>query len=452
MSLAIIILAAGQGKRMQSRLPKVLHTLAGKPLLEHVINAAQALKPQAIFVIYGHEGLQVQTQLQHLNVTWVEQQQQLGTGHAVAQALPFINTDQTLVLVGDAPLITAQTLHHLTQQTSANNLGIVTVNTPTPTGLGRIVRNSQKKVTAIVEEKDATEKQKQIQEINSGIILAPTHQLKSWLPALKNNNQQQEYYLTDIVAMAVAENIEITTVEASTPEEVQGINDRLQLAQLERHYQHQQSKQLLLNGVTLLDPQRLDIRGELTCASDVIIDINVIIEGKVTIETGCYIGPHTILRDVTLGKNVQIKSHSIIETATIADGCILGPFARIRPGTQLANDVHVGNFVEIKNSTIAAKSKINHLSYIGDATIGQNVNIGAGTITCNYDGANKHQTIIEDEVFVGSNSALIAPITIGKAATIGAGSTLNRNVPSESLTLNRAETRTVSNWKRPTKK
>lgn len=453
MSLNIVILAAGQGKRMRSRLPKVLHKLAGKPLLEHVVDTAQTLNPKNIFIVYGHGGDQVREQLKHLSVDWIEQPQQLGTGHAVAQAIPHIDDNShVLVLVGDAPLITSATLQELIKQTSANSVGMVTATMPNPTGLGRIVRDTSNNVIAIVEEKDATAAQKQIQEINSGIIMAPTNKLKTWLANLKNNNQQNEYYLTDIMTMAVSDNVAITAVNAATPEEVQGINDRMQLLQLERYYQHQQAKQLMINGVTIIDPQRLDIRGKLDCATDVTIDINVIIEGNVTIGTGSYIGPNAILRDTHIGENVSIKSNCVIEEANIANDCTIGPFARIRPGTVLANEVHIGNFVEVKNSHIATKSKINHLSYVGDANVGQGVNIGAGTITCNYDGANKHQTVIEDDVFIGSNTSLIAPITVGKGATIGAGSILNKSVPADALTFNRAEARTISSWKRPAKK
>lgn len=453
MLLNIVILAAGQGKRMKSRLPKVLHKLAGKSLLEHVVDTAQTLNPKNIFIIYGHGGDQVREQLKHLSVTWIEQTQQLGTGHAVAQAIPQIDDNsQVLVLVGDAPLVTSNTLQQLIKQTSANSVGMVTVTMPDPTGLGRIVRDTSNHVIAIVEEKDATATQKQIQEINSGIIMAPANKLKVWLANLKNNNQQNEYYLTDIMTMAVSDNVTITTVNAATPEEVQGINDRVQLLQLERYYQYQQAKQLMINGVTVLDPQRLDIRGKLDCAPDVTIDINVILEGNVTIGTGSYIGPNTILRDTNIGENVSIKSNCVIEETNVANNCTIGPFARIRPGTTLANEVHIGNFVEVKNSQVAAKSKINHLSYVGDANVGQGVNIGAGTITCNYDGANKHQTIIEDEVFIGSNTALVAPITVGKGATIGAGSTLNKNAPADALTFNRAEARSIPGWKRPVKK
>jgi len=453
MLLNVIILAAGQGKRMQSRLPKVLHSLAGKPLLEHIVITAQSLNPKDIYIVYGHGGAQVREHLQHLAINWVEQAQQLGTGHAVQQAIPKINDDtQVLVLVGDAPLITTGTLQKLIAQTPANCVGIVTVTTPNPSGLGRIIRDQKNNVMGIVEEKDASTTEKQIQEINSGIIIAPAKKLKMWLAALKNNNQQAEYYLTDIIGMAAAENISITTISAISCEEVQGINDRIQLAQLERYYQLQQAQKLMLQGVTLIDPQRFDVRGELICAADVTIDVNVIIEGKVTLGPDSYVGANTILRNVTAGKNVIIKPNSIIEDATIGNACTIGPFARIRPGTVLADGVHIGNFVEIKNSTIANQSKINHLSYVGDAAIGQSVNIGAGTITCNYDGANKHQTIIEDDVFVGSNTALVAPITVKKGSTIGAGSTISRDVPANSLALTRAETRSIPAWKRPIKK
>lgn len=435
MTLNIIILAAGQGKRMQSAQPKVLHALAGKPLLHHVVTAAETLNPATIYVVYGHGGDKVQNQCNYLPVQWVEQKQQLGTGHAVAQAMPLINNEgQVLVLVGDIPLITATTLQRLMQSCNTG-VGLVTVNLANPNGYGRILRNANGQVIAVVEDKDANPQQKQIQEINTGIIAAPVSCLKRWLPLLKNQNAQGEYLLPDIMSMAVAENIPITAVTADSPYEVQGVNDRIQLAMLERYQQRQIANKLMLAGVTLMDPDRIDVRGELHAASDVIIDVNVIIEGNVSIGKNSIIGPNTLLRDVNIGENVTIKANSIIEEAEIANGCIIGPFARIRPGTKLDQNVHIGNFVEVKKSNIGEKTKINHLSYVGDASVGREVNIGAGTITCNYDGKNKYQTIIEDRVFIGSDTQLVAPITIGHDAIIGAGSTLTQDAPADATTI-----------------
>lgn len=450
----IIILAAGHGKRMHSDLPKVLHKLAGKPLLEYIVETVGQLKPRAIYAVYGNGGGQVPHYLAHLAVTWVKQKELLGTGHAVAQALPTIknNAAQVLILLGDTPLISAGTLKKLIQYTKPNEIGLITVTTQTPFGLGRIIRNKQGQVTQIVEEKEATLKQKKIQEVNSGIFFVPVKFLRDWLPKLKKINTQNEYYLTDIIEMAVQAKVNIVTVSSDIEGELQGVNDRIQLAKLERFYQHDQAEKLMLKGVTFCDPNRFDLRGKLKVEKDIIIDINVILEGKNSIGANSFIGPHTTLKNVKIGKDVIIKGYCVIEDAIIGNNCIIGPFARIRPGTKLENNVHIGNFVEVKNSKIQPKTKINHLSYVGDATIGKNVNIGAGTITCNYDGISKHQTIIEDDVFVGSNTALLAPIRVGKKATIGAGSTLSKNVPAEKLTLNRAETRTIAHWKRPTKK
>lgn len=452
MTLSIVVLAAGLGKRMCSTLPKVLHPLGGKPLLTHVITAAQALQPAGIYVIYGHQGERVRTQLADLNVQWIEQTQQLGTGHAALQAMPYLKGEQRiLILFGDGPLISPQTLQKLLHNTPENNLGLLTVNLPDPTGLGRMLRDAAGKVLAVVEEKDATLEQKKISEVNGGIMLAPLGCLRRWLDALNNNNAQGEYYLPDIIAMAVKENMAITTMMPDAIAEVQGVNDRAQLAALERIYQQQQAEKLMLAGVTLRDPNRFDLRGDAQIAADVTIDINVILEGTVTIGAGSYIGPNCLLTNVEIGTNVQIKANSVIENAIIAENCVIGPFARIRPETVLAAGVHVGNFVEIKKSKVAQGSKINHLSYVGDATVGAGVNIGAGTITCNYDGVNKYQTIIGDDVFIGSNSQLIAPVTIGEGATIGAGSTIVRNAPAGTLTLSRAEQKTVAGWRRKKK-
>jgi bifunctional UDP-N-acetylglucosamine pyrophosphorylase / glucosamine-1-phosphate N-acetyltransferase len=452
--LDIIILAAGHGKRMHSTLPKVLHKLAGKPLLEYIVETVKGLQPHAIYVVYGNGGGQVPQCLGHLAVNWVKQAELLGTGHAVAQAIPEIKQDESriLILLGDTPLVSLATLQKLIHATETHQMGLVTLTTQQPFGLGRILRDQQKKVVQIVEEKDASPEQKKIQEVNSGIFYVPIKLLKRWLPKIKKMNAQGEYYLTDIITMAVEEKIEIVTVASDIDGEMQGVNDCMQLAKLERYFQQQAAEKLMLAGVTLRDPDRFDLRGQLTVEKDVVIDVDVILEGENTIGANSSVGPHTILKDVKIGKNVEIKPYCLIEGATIEDNCIIGPFARIRPGSVLKNNVHIGNFVEVKKSQIEQESKINHLSYIGDANIGKNVNIGAGTITCNYDGATKHQTTIEDDVFIGSNTALIAPIRVKKGATIGAGSTLSKDVPAGKLTVNRAEAQTFENWKRPVRK
>lgn len=454
MTLSIVILAAGQGKRMHSRIPKVLHRLAGKALLEHVVATAYSINnTQQPVVIYGHEGEKVQQALAHLNVKWIEQTEQLGTGHALLQALPHLSKDsRVLVLYGDTPLVLAETLKNFIATTPIDALGILTANFSDPTGLGRIIRDSAGNIIRIVEEKDADDALRRIHEINTGIYLIPATILHKWLPTLKNNNAQKEYYLTDIIALAVQEKIPIHGSLSTTPEEVSGINDCMQLAASERFYQLRLANNLMRKGVILLDPHRFDVRGELTVGHDVIFDINVIIEGNVIIGNNCSIGPNTILRNTIIGDNVEIKANSVIDGAEIAAHCVIGPFARIRPGTILESEAHIGNFVEIKNSTIKTSSKINHLSYIGDSDVGKKVNIGAGTITCNYDGVNKHRTTIGDNAFIGSNSQLVAPVVIGEGSTIGAGSTITRDTPPNQLTLCRSPQRSIENWQRPRKK
>lgn len=452
--LSIVILAAGQGKRMHSDLPKVLHQLAGKSLLEHVVTTASHLEPsEPPIVIYGHQGDALKHQLAHLNVTWVLQTKQLGTAHALQQALPSIPAkSRVLVLYGDVPLISIETLKQFIAETPAQSLGIITAHISNPTGYGRIIRNEKNSIINIIEEKDATDQQRAIQEINSGIYLIPEAYLQKWLPQINNTNAQQEYYLTDLIRFAAKENIEICATQPYFYEEILGINDRIQLSQLERIYQRHYAEKLMRKGVTLYDPARLDIRGDIVTGKDVTIDINVILEGKVVLGNQCIIGANSILRNVILGEGVEVRANTIIDGAEIAAHCVIGPFARIRPGTEIAASAHIGNFVEIKNSIIGEHSKVNHLSYIGDSEIGKRVNIGAGTITCNYDGVNKHRTIIGDEASVGSNSQLVAPVTIGEGATIGAGSTITRDAPPNQLTLCRAEQRTIKNWQRPEKK
>ena len=453
MNLSIIILAAGQGTRMRSALPKVLHPVAGRPMLEHVVHTARALGASGIHVVYGHGGPQVLERLGHLPVHWVEQVQQLGTGHAVAQALPQVPPHhRALVLYGDVPLITPKTLKQLMDAASEDALGLLTVHLDDPTGYGRIVRDANGAVQRIVEEKDASAEEKRITETNTGMLVAPADDLRGWVAALRNHNAQGEYYLTDVIAQAVAAGMPVRTVAAPAFEEVLGVNNKAQLATVERIHQRRQAEQAMAQGATLLDPARFDVRGELEVGRDVVIDVNVVICGRVKLGDNVYVGPNCVLRDVEIASGTEIQAHSVVEEASLGPGCRIGPFARIRPGTALAEGVHVGNFVEIKKSTIARSSKVNHLSYVGDATVGARVNIGAGTITCNYDGANKFQTVIGDDVFVGSDTQLVAPVNIGDGATIGAGSTITKDAPAGELTLSRTPQVTRPGWKRPVKK
>ncbi len=453
MKLSIIILAAGLGKRMHSDIPKVLHHIADKPLIRHVLDTALALQPDSIHIVYGHGGTQVRETLADSDVFWVEQAQQLGTGHAVAQAMPEIADDaMVLVLCGDVPLITVKTLQTLSSQADNQSLGVLTIELDHPQGYGRIIRNTQGQVECIVEEKEANASQKQIQEINTGILIAPAAHLRRWLASLNNNNAQGEYYLTDIIAQAVFDNLPIHTTNPVDVHEILGINDSVQLSTLERYYQRQQVNQLMLAGVSVRDPERLDIRGTVQAGRDVSIDINVILEGDIKIGNRVKIGPHTVIRNATIANEVEILSHCVIENVVIGAQCRIGPFARLRPDTVLAEQVHIGNFVELKKSTVAQGSKINHLSYVGDSEVGSKVNIGAGTITCNYDGANKYKTIIGDNAFIGSDTQLVAPVTVGAGATIGAGSTITKNTPDDALTLSRTPQKTISGWQRPTKK
>lgn len=455
MATQVVILAAGKGKRMHSPLPKVLHELAGKPLIEHVITTSAPITAEkAPLIVYGHQGQLLKDRLSHLNVRWVEQKEQLGTGHALLQALPEIaDDDDVLVLYGDVPLISEMTLHKLIAATKQKNaLGIISTHLADPSGYGRIKRDEMQNIVAIVEDKDANDHEKKITEINPGIYFVQAKHLKNWLPKINNANDQNEYYLTDIITLAKAENITIQAISPTHVEEILGVNDRVQLAKLERFYQRQKAEKLMQSGVTIYDPARLDIRGDIAIGVDTIIDINVICEGRVSIGRECVIGANVILRNTEIGDRVEIKANSMIDGAEIASDCQIGPFARLRPGSVIAQNAHIGNYVEIKNSSIGEGSKVNHLSYIGDSEIGKRVNIGAGTITCNYDGVNKYKTIIGDYAFIGSDTQLVAPVTIGDGATIGAGSTITKNVPANSLTLTqKIEQRSFEDWQRPVK-
>ncbi len=449
--LNIVILAAGKGTRMYSEKPKVLHALAGKPLVQHVLDCASALKPQQICVVYGHGGEAVPNAMQQYAAKFVVQEPQLGTGHAVQQAMPHLSDDgDTLVLYGDVPLIQHSTLHQMQQV--GGGLVLLTVNLSNPTGYGRIVRNDQGDVQCIVEEKDATPEQREINEVNTGILLAPTQMLRGWLSKLRNNNSQREYYLTDIVGMAVQQGVAVHTVQPAHEWEIHGINSKAQLTVLERTWQLVEAGRLLVHGVTLADAARIDVRGKLSCGCDVEIDVGCIFEGEVSLGNNVRVGAYCVIKNSRIAADTDIAPYSHIDSCEVGANCHIGPYARLRPGTKLHDKVHIGNFVEIKNSEIAADSKANHLSYIGDSTVGKRVNIGAGTITCNYDGANKHRTIIEDDVFIGSDTQLVAPVTVGKGATIGAGSTITRNAPEDELTLSRGRQLTVAGWKRPIKK
>ena len=450
--LDIVILAAGKGTRMHSDLPKVLHELAGKSLLLHVIDTAKALDPAQICVVYGYGGDAVLRAMADPAVRMVRQEPQLGTGHALQQALPLLNPDHvTLVLYGDVPLIRAETLLPLVQSALPGNVALLTQELSDPSGYGRIVREGGK-VTRIVEQKDATATEREIGEVNTGILAAPNQFLPGWLAALRNTNAQGEYYLTDVIALAARQNVEIATSRPAHHWEVLGINSKSQLAHLERLYQHEQAQALLEQGVTLLDPRRIDIRGELECGKDVVIDVNCVFEGHVVLGDGVSVGANCVLRDMIVAAGTRIEAFSHLEQAEVGADCRVGPYARLRPGTRLAAEVHIGNFVELKNSQVGFNSKINHLSYVGDSTVGAKVNVGAGTITCNYDGANKHRTVIGDGAFIGSNTQLVAPVTVGKGATIGAGSTITKDAPEGELTLSRAKQITIAGWKRPVKK
>ncbi len=449
--LEIIILAAGQGKRMRSPRPKVLHAVGGRPMLAHVLATARTLAPRAIHVVYGHGGDQVRAAITDGDVNWVHQAEQHGTGHAIAQALPSVSEGaHVLVLYGDVPLVRADTLKKLIGA-AGDGLGILTARLDHPAGYGRIVRDPAGRVVRIVEDKDATAAEKAIAEINAGFLGAPAARLKSWVGALRNHNAQGEYYLTDIIAMAATEGQAIGSHTATDTAEILGVNSPQELARVERHFQKDRAEEVMQQGVTLRDPARFDLRGSLKAGRDVIIDINVVIEGKVELGDGVVIGPNNVLRDVIIGNGTTIQPNCVIEESVIGADCRIGPFARLRPGTKLADHVHIGNFVEVKNSELAAGSKANHLAYVGDATVGAKVNIGAGAITANYDGANKHRTTIGDHASIGANSVLVAPVTVGHDATIGAGSVISKDAPAGELTLTRAEQRSVKGWKRPKK-
>ena len=447
----IVILAAGQGTRMKSSLPKVLHPLAGVPLLQHVINTSKELKPKHINVVFGHGGEQVQNKINEPNINWVLQEEQLGTGHAVDQVSDQLKDDElVLILYGDVPLIHIDTLADLLKQ-ATDGLALLTVHLEDPQGYGRIVRNKTGQVENITEEKDASDEIKKIHEVNTGILAVKASLLKDWLSRLDNNNSQKEYYLTDVIAMAVNDKFTVHTTQPDNEFEVMGVNNRNQLSQLERYYQQEQAIKLMTAGITLADPDRIDIRGNITHGKDIYIDINTIIEGDVSIGDNVSIGANCVIKDSTIEDNVEILPMSILDNAIVGRGSKVGPFARLRPEAKLAENTHIGNFVEIKKSFIDVGSKVNHLSYIGDSMVGKGVNIGAGTITCNYDGANKHQTIIEDNVFVGSATQLVAPVKIGKNATIGAGSTITVDVAEDELAITRVKQKSIQGWKRPIK-
>ncbi|MDB6441848.1 bifunctional UDP-N-acetylglucosamine diphosphorylase/glucosamine-1-phosphate N-acetyltransferase GlmU [Pseudomonas sp. 21TX0197] len=451
MSLEIVILAAGQGTRMRSALPKVLHPVAGNSMLGHVIHSARQLDPQRIHVVIGHGADAVRERLAADDLNFVLQDRQLGTGHAVAQAVPFISADTVLILYGDVPLIEVDTLQRLLEHVTPDQLGLLTVELDDPTGYGRIVRNAAGQVTAIVEQKDANEAQRAITEGNTGILAVPAKRLDGWLSRLSNDNAQGEYYLTDVIAMAVADGLVVATEQPLDAMEVQGANDRRQLAELERHYQLRAARRLMAQGVTLRDPARFDVRGEVSVGRDVVIDINVILEGKVVIEDDVVIGPNCVIKDSTLRKGAVIKANSHLEGAVMGEGSDAGPFARLRPGSVLEARAHVGNFVELKNAHLGEGAKAGHLTYLGDAEVGARTNIGAGTITCNYDGANKWKTVLGEDVFIGSNNSLVAPVDISSGATTAAGSTITQNVDNAQLAVGRARQRNIDGWRRPEK-
>lgn len=453
MPLEVVILAAGQGTRMRSALPKVLHLLAGKPMAGHVVDTVRSLNATHLHLVVGHGAEQVRKTLAAADVAFVEQLEQLGTGHAVAQALPQLQANsQVLILYGDVPLIKAATLKKLLTHATATSMGLLTVNLNNPTGYGRIIRDEQQKVAAIVEQKDANAEQLAVTEINTGILAVTSQQLQRWLPQLSNSNSQGEYYLTDIIAMAYAEGTLIETVQPNSTSEVEGVNNRLQLAALERVYQLEQAEKLMAGGVTLADPARLDVRGELTAAQDVFIDVGCVFEGQVTLAEGVEIGPYCVIKNARLGAGVKLAAFTHLEDVVLEGNNQVGPFARLRPGTHLETSAKIGNFVETKKTHVGKGAKINHLSYIGDAYVGAAANIGAGTITCNYDGVNKHFTKIGAGAFIGSNSSLVAPIEIGVGATVGAGSTITRSVADNALAVTRAKQLQLANWPKSAKK
>lgn len=453
MELSIVVLAAGQGTRMKSPLPKVLHTIGGRSMLDHVVTTALELNPQNIVIVHGFEGEQVRKYFTHLPLQWVCQERQLGTGDAVATALPLIPLGhRVLILYGDVPIIASDTLKRLLRTTPQNAVGLLTVTASDPKGLGRIIRDANGEIIRIVEEKDANEAEKQIKEVNTGIFAVPCNLLAKWLPALENNNAQGEYYLTDIVRFAAKDQIQTVSTVPGVPEEVLGVNDKVQQVALERFYQKRQAQRYMREGVWIADPYRFDLRGELEVGEDVKLDINIVLEGRNRIGKNSEIGPNCFIKNCDIADNVKILANSYLEDAKVGSNCTIGPFARLRPGAILAEKVAVGNFVEIKNTTIGKDSKINHLSYLGDAKVGERVNVGAGTITCNYDGAHKHPTIIEDDVHIGSDTQLVAPLTVKRGATIGAGSTLTKDVEGNALTVTHALShRHIKDWKRPTK-
>jgi len=449
----VVILAAGKGTRMRSELPKVLQPLAGRPMLAHVIDTARRLAARRVCVVYGHGGEAVKSCVDDDGVLWALQSPQLGTGHAVQQALPLLRDDDiVLILYGDVPLITVATLQRLRVAAADGALALLTVTLERPEGYGRIVRDDAGRVTRIVEQKDANAEELRLCEVNTGILAAPFAQLRDWLGRIGNDNAQGEYYLTDIVALATADGVAIAAVQPDDETEVLGVNDKRQLAALERVYQRHVAERLMAQGVTLVDPARVDVRGELLCGRDVEIDVNCVFEGRVELGDGVRVGANCVVREARIGADSRIAPFSHIDQAEAGAGCVIGPYARLRPGAKLADNVHIGNFVEIKNSTLGDDAKANHLAYVGDADVGERVNIGAGTITCNYDGVNKHRTVIEDDAFIGSDTQLVAPVRVGRGATLAAGTTLTRDAPAEQLTVSRARQTTIRNWKRPVKK
>ena len=452
-SLSVIVLAAGQGLRMKSNLPKVLQPLAGYPLLAHVVDAAKALNPDVIHVVYGQAGELLRTAVREANLRWVRQAEQLGTGHAVLQAMPGV-PDGALVLVlyGDVPLIRTDTLRALLKLAGPDSMGLVTARLADPTGYGRIVRSARGQVLRIVEQRDASARELRLREVNTGVLAVDGRRLKGWLARLKTNNAAREYYLTDVIAMAVKDKLKVIPLLAASAAEVLGVNDKLQLAEVEAEYRRQRVRELMLAGVTVIDPSRLDVRGAVSCGRDVVLDVNVVLDGPVQLGDGVYVGANCALSQVQVGAGTYIKPNCVIERAEIGARCQIGPFSRIRPETTLQAGVHIGNFVEVKKSQIGAGSKANHLSYLGDSTIGADVNVGAGTVTCNYDGVSKWRTEIGDQAFIGSGTMLVAPIRIGAGATIGAGSTITTDAPANTLTLERSTQRSVEAWRRPERK